>query len=82
LPQARGVPAIGSRDCGNEDAIRHGHSGYLVEQGNIDQLTSAMAALLRSEADWDRMSENAVELARSMAWERTAAAYAKLYDNP
>jgi glycosyltransferase involved in cell wall biosynthesis len=79
---ARGVPAIGSRDCGNEDAIRHGHSGYLVEQGNIDQLTSAMAALLRSEVDWDRMSGNAVELARSMAWERTAAAYAKLYDNP
>ncbi len=76
---ARGVPAIGSRDCGNEDAIRHDYSGYLVEQGNIEQLADAMARLLRSGTDWDRMSRNAVEFARSMDWQRTAAAYARLY---
>jgi glycosyltransferase involved in cell wall biosynthesis len=76
---ARGVPAIGSRGCGNEDAIRHGYSGYLIEQGNVDQLAGAMSALLRSDADWNAMSRNAVELARSMDWARTASAYAQLY---
>jgi glycosyltransferase involved in cell wall biosynthesis len=76
---ARGVPAIGSRGCGNEDAIRHGYSGYLIEQGNVDQLAEAMAALLGPETDWDRRSSNAVEFARSMGWDRTASAYATLY---
>jgi glycosyltransferase involved in cell wall biosynthesis len=76
---ALGVPAIGSRGCGNEDAIRHGRSGYLVTQGEIDQLVVAMAALLGPAADWDRMSAGAVELAREMSWDRTAAAYAALY---
>jgi glycosyltransferase involved in cell wall biosynthesis len=76
---ARGVPAIGSRGCGNEDAIRHGRSGYLIEQGNVDQLAGAMSALLRSDADWDAMSRSAIELARSMDWARTASAYAQLY---
>jgi glycosyltransferase involved in cell wall biosynthesis len=76
---ARGVPAIGSLGCGNEDAIRHDHSGYLVEQGNVDQLAGAMAQLLGPDRDWDQMSSNAVEFARQMGWDRTAAAYAALY---
>lgn len=76
---ARGVPAIGSRGCGNEDAIRHDYSGFLVEQGDVEQLAGAMAALLRPHTDWDRMSENALAFAREMDWERTAAAYARLY---
>jgi glycosyltransferase involved in cell wall biosynthesis len=76
---ALGVPAIGSRGCGNEDAIRHGYSGYLVDQGNVVELARAMANLLGPDAAWDRMSNNAVAHARSMSWERTARAYAAVY---
>lgn len=79
---ARGVPSIGSRGCGNEDAIRHDYSGQLIEQGNVDQLADAMATLLGPDADWNRRSSNAVEFARSMGWERTAASYATLYQTP
>jgi glycosyltransferase involved in cell wall biosynthesis len=76
---AAGVPAIGSLGCGNEDAIRSGYSGYLVEQSNIADLARAMASLLGPDAAWDRMSNNAVAHARSMTWERTAEAYAAVY---
>jgi glycosyltransferase involved in cell wall biosynthesis len=78
---ALGVPAIGSRECGNEDAIKDDYSGFLVEQNNVEHLSAAMARLLGPTDEWDRMSKNAVEFARAMSWDRTADAYAKLYAN-
>lgn len=41
-----GLPSIGSRNCGNEDSIQDGISGYLVEQGNIDEIANKMETLM------------------------------------
>ena len=74
-----GTPAIGSRGCGNEDAIKDGYSGFLVEQGNIEQLTTAMTKLLDPSFDWQLMSNNALHFAESMSWSRLASVYAEAY---
>ena len=76
---ARGVPAIRSRGCGNEDAIQDGVTGYLVAQGDVATLADRMHALLVDDASWDRMSDAAIRFAQSMSWDRTARAYAALY---
>ncbi len=79
---AVGVPAIGSLDCGNEDAIRDNESGFLIPQNNLDALGAAMAKLLVDDAEWDRLSASSLAFAREMSWERTADAYAALYRKP
>ena len=74
-----GVPAIGSFGCGNEDAVRDGYSGYLIEQGNIKALSEAMMRLLDPAFDWNAMSANARQFSQSMSWERVVDACASTY---
>ncbi len=38
----RGLPVIGAKFCGVEDAVSHGHSGFLVDGNNIDEICSAV----------------------------------------
>jgi glycosyltransferase involved in cell wall biosynthesis len=74
-----GVPAIGSLGCGNEDVIKDGYNGFLVEQGNIQAISVAMMQLLEPDFNWDLMSQNALKFARSMSWERAVGTYVSLY---
>lgn len=76
---ARGVPAIGSYDCGNEDAIADGVSGYLVPQQDVDALADRMLRLLTDDPAWERMSRDALAFARGMSWERVVRAYLEMY---
>jgi glycosyltransferase involved in cell wall biosynthesis len=77
---ACGVPAIGSLGCGNEDAVRDGFSGFLIEQGNIQALADAMLRLLDPQFDWDLMSQNARHFAQQMSWEQVVEAYVSVYN--
>lgn len=74
-----GVPAIGSFDCGNEDAIIPGRSGFLVSQGDIAALAERMISLLGPTVEWDRLSRSARQFAREMSWERTVEGYLAVY---
>jgi len=74
-----GVPAIGSFGCGNEDAVRDGYSGYLIEQGNIKALSEAMLRLLDPGFDWNAMSANARQFSQSMSWKRVVDACVSTY---
>lgn len=74
-----GVPAIGSRDCGNEDAVRDGFSGFLIRQGDIAALADAMMKLLDPAFDWDTMSAHALEFAHSMSWDRVVDQCVSIY---
>jgi len=74
-----GVPAIGSRDCGNEDAVRDGFSGFLIRQGDIAALAEAMMKLLDPAFDWDTMSAHALEFAHSMSWDRVVDQCVSIY---
>ena len=74
-----GVPAIGSLGCGNEDAVRDGYSGYLIEQGNIKALSEVMMRLIDPAFDWDTMSANALRFSQSMSWDRVVDACVSIY---
>jgi len=76
---ALGVPSIGSKDCGNEEAIREGVSGFLVQQRDVCGLADCMKRLLSPSYDWDRLSRSSFGHAMSMDWDATVELYAQCY---
>ncbi len=67
---ACGLPTIGSLDCGNEDAIVNGKTGFLCPQEDVACLAQRMTTLLTDSELWERMSQQALEHARQNSWER------------
>ncbi|MDX2133723.1 MAG: glycosyltransferase family 4 protein [Saprospiraceae bacterium] len=64
-----GVPAIGAQGCGIEDAIQHGHNGYLVDGDNAEAVAQALQDCLAykqqlstqakawaAEHDWNQLA--------------------------
>lgn len=80
---AAGLPVIGSRDCGAEDAVVEGETGLLVPQVIGDQpneaLAEALAALLTDRDRAGRMGAAGRERALAQTWDRHAAALIALY---
>ncbi|NUQ00838.1 MAG: glycosyltransferase family 4 protein, partial [Armatimonadetes bacterium] len=73
--QAAGAPAVGARDCGNEDALLPGQTGFLMEQHNHEELAGHLVTLLTDTELRQRMSAAAREYARSRDWSRVGAEY-------
>lgn len=76
---AHGLPAIGSKDTGAEDAIEDGVSGYLVGQGDVAGIAEKVTALLTDDALWRRMSAAAKQRADTMQWRTIVKRYLQLY---
>ena len=66
---ACGIPTIGSRDCGNEDAIVDGVTGFLCPQKDVDCLYQKMKLLATNQALRERMGRQAFEYARTHTWD-------------
>lgn len=62
---AAGLPVVACQGEGIEDVIGSAETGLLVEAGNLDQLTAALAQLLSNPAQAARMGERGRELALS-----------------
>jgi len=54
---AMGVPAIGSKGCGIEDAIESGLSGELVEIGSFEQFKDAIERILSYKTAYQKGAE-------------------------
>ena len=66
-------PVIGTRNCGVEDAVEHGVTGFLVEQDAPDQTADAIIRLLDDPALAQRLGANGLKRAREyFTWERAA----------
>ena len=50
--QSMGLPVVSFASGGIVEAVEHGVTGLLAEEGNIDQLTSQLDTLLRDDALW------------------------------
>lgn len=75
-----GLPVIGTRDCGIEDAIRDGVTGLLVSQAGIDaELPRAILRLLADDDLRRSMGENGRQWARQHTWDSAAQHYIALY---
>lgn len=79
---AWGTPSIGSLGCGNEDAIAHGMSGFLVPQGDIKDLQNRIETLLSNEETWTKMSRHAYEWACTNTWDSVGKQLLRLYRAP
>ncbi len=71
-----GLPGIGSRDCGIEDAIEDGVTGVLTPQRDAPAIAAAIEQALK---DRGRMSIAAIEFAKKFSWDATVEAYREAY---
>lgn len=77
---AAGLPVIGSRGCGAEDAVRAGETGLLISQDAIeDELAEAIIHLLTHAAERQRMGAAGRAFAAAQTWDVTAQALIGLY---
>lgn len=79
---AAGLPVIGTRDCGAEDAIRDGETGVLVPQNDPRALSAAVVRLLQDAPLRASMREAGKRHAASHTWRRVAEQTLRLYRDP
>jgi glycosyltransferase involved in cell wall biosynthesis len=63
-----GTPVIGLRDSGLEDVVLHGKTGFLVD---VEELSSAAKELLLDNAEFNRMSQRAIEWSKNFNFDST-----------
>jgi glycosyltransferase involved in cell wall biosynthesis len=79
---AAGLPVIGTRDCGAEDAIDDGVTGLLVTQTHIaDELPTALLRILSDPALAARMGAAGRVKAQQQTWDAVAAQVIGLYNS-
>lgn len=71
-----GLPVVGSKDCGIEDAIEAGFNGYHTEQGNPEDIADKIKRVLEEK---EILVKNAVEFSKRFDWEETASSYKEHY---
>lgn len=71
-----GVPAVGSRDCGIEDAIILGQTGYLSQQGDHKDIAEKIERVL---AEREHLSKGAREFVQHFSWEKTVEGLMEYY---
>ncbi len=76
---AAGLPVIGTRGNGIEDAVSDGYNGLLVAQGDIEASADAMTKILSDRHLWSSMSENSVLWAHAHDLGSMIREYEKLY---
>ncbi|MFN8378911.1 MAG: glycosyltransferase family 4 protein [Anaerolineae bacterium] len=79
---AAGLPVIGSRDCGAEDAVLNGKTGLLITQENAAQdLTAAIVRLLKDPDLRASMGAAGRGFAQSQTWDAAATSLIELYES-
>jgi len=75
---AAGTAVLGTLDCGAEDAIEDGRSGFLVAQ-DVDSVEARLRELVDDAELRERLAAGGREFARSMSWEANASRVLELY---
>jgi len=76
---AAGLPVIGTRECGAEDAIRDGETGLLIPQDNPFALAEALIRLLKDSDLRARMGDAGKRTAAEYTWTRAAEQVRQVY---
>ncbi len=76
---AAGLPVVGSKNCGIDDAVRDGENGILVATRSPDDFASAILAILGNPDKKKAMGEAGLLFARAMTWESKIARYRELW---
>jgi phosphatidylinositol alpha-1,6-mannosyltransferase len=76
---ANGLPVVGSKDCGVEDAMREGENGYLVNSTDIHGFARRIVNIVSDQHLKTEMSETSLRLAKSETWAKKISEYARVY---
>lgn len=77
---AAGLPVIGSRDCGAEDAVIDGITGLLIAQNNLaNELAEAIVRMLTYHVAAEGMGKAGRSHALTQTWERVGTYLIELY---
>jgi len=77
---ASGLPVIGSKNCGAEDAILDNENGFLIEQNDIRAVKEAILNILSDENLKRKLSQNSIALAKKSDWESKMVKYINSYE--
>lgn len=77
---AEGLPVIGTLNCGAEDAIKDGYSGFLVPQNNAEETAKAILKILDDENISEKMKGNALLWAKANSWDTVIDKYINIYE--
>jgi len=72
---ALGVPAIGAKGCGIEDAIDDQFSGVLIDGNKPEELAQGMEEVLNSYSSY---SKNAISWSKKFKWDEIIREYLKI----
>jgi len=78
---AAGLPVIGTKDNGIEDAVSDGYNGILVSQNNIKETAGAIIKILTDTDLANKFSENGRKWASEKDWDRVVEKYKEMYQN-
>jgi glycosyltransferase involved in cell wall biosynthesis len=76
---AAGLPVVGTRDCGAEDAIRDGQTGFIVPQNDPGAVAEVVIRLLQDPALRQCMGAAGSAFAGEHTWAKVAAEVLALY---
>ena len=76
---ACGAPVVATAVGGLRRLVRDGQTGYLVPRRDPAAFAAALSRVITDPAARDRLGANAVELARSYPWSRTADGVLRAY---
>lgn len=76
---AAGLPVVGSKNCGVDDAARDGKNGILVPTRNPDDFADAIIQILGNERLKKAMGEESLAFARDSSWEKRIEEYVDVY---
>ena len=74
---AFGIPAIGSKGCGIEDAIDDGETGYLVNVTDVNSILKAVTDINNSYSDF---SKNSILWSKNFNWDKIVLQYLEILD--
>jgi phosphatidylinositol alpha-1,6-mannosyltransferase len=78
---AAGLPVVGTLDCGAEDVIRDGETGFLTAQNDPDATADAIIRLLKDPVLRSRMGIAGAAYAAKHGWENNARRVLEVYQS-
>ena len=76
---ACGLPVIGTKGTGAEDAILEGRNGFLVPTGNAAGAAEMLGIILKDKKIRTDFAKRSVSFADEMTWEKAAGRYVAIY---
>lgn len=76
---AAGLPCIGTRGSGIEDALQDGYNGFLVDQNDPENTATKIVEMLIVPEQYQNFSANSIEWAKQHSMKASIAKYLEVY---